>query len=196
MAEIVFRIGGIGHRVIKDQDEFHYVTSCCHKIFSTFKKQYPCIRAVSAIAEGADSIFSQIAISSGIQLDTVIPFEKFEADFKDEESRARYTMLRNSSIIENRVKLGDRSSSAYRKSMEWVVFKSNLVVAIWDGKELGSRGGTWDAINLCKALRKRFIHVNPSENTICLYTNTGDGLSRSVDIKYNEIEKHLNHVNR
>ncbi len=195
MSGNVFKIGVIGHRELADDGEYHYAQICCHEIFSALKKKYTSIKAVSAIAEGADSVFAQMAISSGIQLDTVIPFKRFGSDFRDEESYARYSLLRMNSEFETNINLEERSGTAYKKSMEWVVFKSNLIVAIWDGIEIGSKGGTWEVIILCKALRKPFLHVDVSEKIMQLYFNEGNGLSRTITIKRNDVAKHLGHVN-
>ncbi len=195
MSEIVFKIGGIGHRDLSSHGEYHYAQLCCHEIFSVLKKKYASIRAISALAEGADSLFAQMAIVSGVQLETVIPFKKFESDFQSKDSFARYSTLKKNSELEDNVNFKDRSDAAYRKSMEWVVFKSNLIVAIWDGKEVGSKGGTWEALTLCKILRKQFIHVNISEKTMHLYLYTENGLFKPISLKRNGLSKHFNYVN-
>ena len=64
-----------------------------------------------------------------------------------------------------------RSNMAYKKSMEWVVFKSNIVIAVWDGKKIGSIGGTWEAVLLCKKLNKTIINLDIHNKTMSLHFN-------------------------
>lgn len=166
MDNALFSVGVIGHRYLGGEKTHLFVQSCCHKIFSDLKKKYSKIRAISAISQGADSIFAQSAVSLNIKLDTVIPFDEFQSDFSDEAAYERYIALRRNSNIETRVNFVKRSKLAYKKSMEWVVFQSNIIIAVWDGKKTGSTGGTWEAIMLCEKLNKTVININTSTKTI------------------------------
>lgn len=170
----VFTIGIIGHRDLNVENGSLYLQLCCHRILSELNNRYPNIKAISAISMGADSIFAQCATALNLQLESVIPFDKFESDFIVEESYERYKFLRKKSICESRVNFSERSNLAYKKSMEWVVFKSNVVIAAWDGKEIGSTGGTWEAVSLCKILNKTMIHIDAYNQNINLYHNEND----------------------
>lgn len=169
-----FTIGIVGHRDLGGKDESLYVQLCCHKILSELRNRYPKIKAISAISEGADSIFAQSAISLDIQLESVIPFDDFMSDFSAEVPYERYKSLRKKSDYETRVNFSERSNLAYKKSMEWVVFKSNIVLAVWDGKEIGSIGGTWEAVLLCEKLNKTIIHIDTHNRAMSLYFNEGN----------------------
>ncbi len=187
---MTYKVGAIGHRKLDDQGG-HYVQLCCHIILSALKEKYLSIKAVSAIAEGADSLFAQTAISMGIQLEPVIPFKDFMSDFQKEESYERCKSFRNKSEVENRVNFSERSGIAYRKSMEWVIFKSNIIIAIWDGKEIGSMGGTWEAVSLCKKLKKNFIHIDVSNNTMNIYFNDQFKFSNINDVDGLNLPRYL-----
>jgi hypothetical protein len=63
---------------------------------------------------------------------------------------------------------------AYRKSMEWLVFKANTIVAIWDGMEIGVIGGTWEAVSLTMKIKKTLIHIDNINKTMNIYINKGD----------------------
>lgn len=190
MADKAYKIGAIGHRQLDDQSK-HYVQLCCHMILSTLSNKHSSIKAVSAIAEGADSLFAQTAISMGIQLESVIPFKEFVSDFQEEESHERYQVLRRGSEVESRVNLSDRSGSAYRKSMEWVIFKSNIIIAIWDGKEAGSIGGTWEAICLCRKLKKKFIHIDITTSSMDIYLNDNIKLRKVSDVNNFDLPRYI-----
>lgn len=171
MADTFFNIGIIGHRDLGGEEVNFYVQSCCHKILSELTVKYPKIKAISAISEGADSIFAQSALSLNIQLESVIPYNDFMTDFTGEIPHERYKTLRKSSDFETMVNFSKRSNLAYKKSMEWVVFKSNIVMAIWDGKKIGSIGGTWEAVQLCEKLNKTMINIDIHNKTMSIHFN-------------------------
>jgi len=166
MAEPFFTIGIIGHRDLGGLEVDLFVQSCCHQILRELKRNHSKLRAVSAISQGADSIFAQCAVSLHIPLESVIPFEDFKSDFTGEAPHERYNTLRNGSDFVTTVNFSKRSNLAYKKSMQWVVFKSNVVIAVWDGKQTGSTGGTWEAVLLCEKLNKAMIHIDIHKRTI------------------------------
>ncbi len=53
--------------------------------------------------------------------------------------------------------------------MEWVVFRSDLLAAIWDGRELGSEGGTWQAIRLARKIAKPIFHIDTEAECLKVY---------------------------
>jgi hypothetical protein len=191
MRSKAYGIGVIGHCDLGGQEEFSYVHLCLHEILTTLRKKYHTVKAISAISEGADSIFAQSAVSMGIQLESVIPFDEFTSDFTKQETYERYKCLRNKSESEIRINFTERSGRAYRKSMEWVVFKSNVVIAVWDGEEIGSVGGTWEAVSLCKKLKKQFIHLNTSTRTMNVYFNNGTKYTFAEDIPSTNIVRYI-----
>ena len=191
MDDTFFTIGIIGHRDLGGEDVDFYVQTCCHKILSELRSKYPKIRAISAISQGADSIFAQSAVSLNIQLESVIPFSDFKSDFTGEVPCERYKMLRKSSNRETMVNFSKRSNMAYKKSMEWVVFKSNIVIAVWDGKKIGSIGGTWEAVLLCKKLNKTIINLDIHNKTMSLHFNELHNHFYSRNITTGHIARYL-----
>ncbi len=144
------------------------------------------------MSDGADSVFAQSAIALGIELESVIPFSDFESDFADERSRERFKALRANADRETRVNFLGRSPSAYRKSMEWLVFKSHLVVAMWNGDKTITAGGTWESILLCQAFDKPLIRIDSKSRTMSAlsgdnsYSSSVDrsGVSRATKSEY------------
>ena len=171
MPDTIFTVGIVGHRQFAVENADIYVQSCCHRILTDLRAEYPEIRAISAMAEGADSIFAQAAVTLNIPFESVIPFDNFQSDFIEAIPRERYRRLRKRSYLETRVRFSKRSHLAYKRSMERVVFKSNIVIAVWDGKNVGSTGGTWEAILLCERLHKTMIHIDIHNKTMSLHFN-------------------------
>lgn len=169
MSEDIFTVGIVGHCDLGGEDVDFYVQMCCHKLLSELRIKYPKIRAISAISQGADSIFAESAVSLNIPLESIIPFANFKSDFTEEVPLERYKKLRESADFETAVNFSKRSDLAYKKSMEWVIFKSNIVIAVWDGKKIGSIGGTWEAVLICRNLNKKMINIDIHNKTMSLY---------------------------
>ncbi len=171
MENSLFYVGIIGHRYLGGNDAKLFVQSSCHRILSELKKNYSDLKAVSALSPGADSIFAHRAISLNIDLEAVIPFDEFRSDFFDKASYELYKKLRDNSYLETRVNFVKRSNLAYKKSMDWIVFKSDMIIAVWDGIREGPAGGTWEAIRLCERLNKTVVTLNISTRTISYSKN-------------------------
>lgn len=161
-------MGVIGHRELRIE-EHSYAHLCCHRILSGLKDKYSEVIAVSAISEGADSIFAKSAISLGIKLESVIPYNNFKSDFLEGVSYETYRTIREKSKYETQINFSKQHDLAYKKSMEWLVFKSNTIIAIWDGKETGAIGGTYKSVLLCQKIRKPMIHIDCLNNNICVF---------------------------
>jgi hypothetical protein len=168
-----FKIGVVGHRDITNAEKHSYTHFCCHRLLAGIKNKYSVVNAISAISNGADTIFAQSAISLGIHLESIIPFREFSSDFHDDLDFERYRLLRAQSKYESSANFSERSNLAYRKSMEWLIFKSNAVMAVWDNREEGSIGGTWEAVSLCIKIRKPMIHIDNENKKMNFYVNKG-----------------------
>jgi hypothetical protein len=177
-----FKLGVIGHRYLGAYSEHSYVNFCCFSILSEAKRKYPSLVAVSALAEGADSIFAFAAASLNIKLEGIIPFAEFSRDFESEVSYEMHQFLLSMTGRKTTVGFYVRSPAAYKKSMDWLVFTSHTIIAVWDGVELGSTGGTWQAISLCKRLGKTMIHINPKTRIIDVYSSSKSGYSIKKDL--------------
>jgi len=184
-------VGGIGHRDVEGLDEFPYVQLCFHRVLTELARRFSRLKVVSALATGADTVFAQCAKTLSVPLETVIPFANFDADFADPETYARYRSLRGSAICEHRLYFSERNDRAYKKSMEWVVFKSTIVVAAWDGRRGGSPGGTWEAVSLCEKLGKTVIHVDTANKTLSLHVGRSGSSATHREVSVSQIMRQL-----
>lgn len=164
------RIGIVGHRFIPNRRVEDFIRSECHQILDSVQSRSPGLTAVSAIAEGADSIFAEVALSLSIPLEIIRPFERYPDDFLTLESREIYTTLCASACQEERLAFVDRSTDAYFEAMQWVVKRSDLLIAAWDGIEGRGRGGTSDAIHHARDRHRDWVHLDVTtlrRNTYC-----------------------------
>jgi hypothetical protein len=49
---------------------------------------------------------------------------------------------------------------------------------IWDGQEVGSDGGTWQALQLTRSMEKPFLHIDVSARTLSVTSNNTRGYMR------------------
>ncbi|MFM0126085.1 hypothetical protein P0D73_46025 [Paraburkholderia sp. RL18-101-BIB-B] len=185
-------VGGIGHRYLEAVGEFPHAQLCFHRVLTELTRRFPRLKAVCALATGADTAFAQCAKTLSIPLKSVIPFANFEADFADPEANARFRSLRNSARYEHRLYFSERNDRAYKKSMEWVVFESNIVAAAWDGRRAGSPGGTWETISLCRRLGKTLIHVDTANKTLNLHVDRTGKPATLNEVSASQIIRQLN----
>lgn len=102
--------------------------------------------ALSAIAKGADSLFAETAISLGIQLNVVLPFEGYADDFADGEERARFEGLLAAAERTHTLSYDGRSNEAYAAVGRYIVDHSDHLIAVWDGLPARGLGGTGDVV--------------------------------------------------
>jgi hypothetical protein len=125
--------------------------------------------AVSAIAEGADTLFAEAAVTLGVPLEVVRPFEEYDDDFVDAVARKRYMDLQAVARNEVRFEYASRSLAAYEAAMTWVVRTSDLLLAAWDGLPARGPGGTGRAVEEAVRLGRSWIHLNTSDLTMTRY---------------------------
>lgn len=191
MPHQIITVGGIGHRELDAQDQYPYVHLCFHRILSEMARRFPRLKVVSALSTGADTLFAQCARTLSIPLESIIPFASFDGDFADNESNARYLALRGDAIREHRLNFAGQDVRAYRRSMEWVVFRSDIVIAAWDGRNVGSPGGTWNAVSLCATLGRPLIQVDTVNKTLNLRVGHSGELATQNDLSIRQIMRQL-----
>src|SRR5215472_9327005 len=89
-----YGVGVTGHRALGDTAQVEHIRARCHELLATAKAQHPTIEALTAIAEGADSLFAEEALALGIPLRVVIPFATYVEDFPVGPVRERHLRLK------------------------------------------------------------------------------------------------------
>jgi hypothetical protein len=159
LENMTLRVGIVGHRQL-DSVEESFVARASEQILQQIRNQHADILAVSAIAEGADTLFAEAAINLGLPLEVVRPFDGYRSDFVDESSRERYNRLHSSALREVQLNYSGRSDAAYEAAMAWVVQNSQLLVAAWDGRAAKGPGGTGHAVERAIRMNRDWIHLN------------------------------------
>jgi hypothetical protein len=106
----------------------------------------PALRLVTALADGADTIFGEAALDRGWTLDVVLPFARqdYLDDFAAGESRRTYERLLGAarSVLELHAPRDKAAKAiAYERAGRIVLAQSDILIAVWDGGPVRGRGG-------------------------------------------------------
>ena len=152
------------------------------------------LELITGLAEGADTFAAQVALDEGIYVRAVLPapVDIYRSDFKGEallqfeEFVAQADSTAKLSIEE--IPLPDegteedfssypRRNQIYVRLMEYLVRRSNIVLALWDGKLTGAEGGTSEVVrnylNVPTQDTNNKYHIHPwsEESTSNLTSN-------------------------
>ena len=113
---------------------------------------------VSCLAQGADSVFAEVVIELGGQLEVVIP----SADYREAKIQpghaAQFDRLLNEARAVETMPFNTADANAYVAANEALLGSIDQLVAIWDGQPALHRGGTADAVAEARA-RGVAVHV-------------------------------------
>jgi hypothetical protein len=140
------------------------------------------VTAVSALAEGADTEFAEAALDLGLPLEVIRPFARYADDFEVPHARRRYERIRAAARAETTLPFNGRSTAAYVAAMSWIVRRSDLLVAVWDGRWRGGAGGTADAVAWAICQQRSWVHVDVTRGCVtshfCHEVADGPALAR------------------
>jgi hypothetical protein len=160
------RVGVVGHRWLEDVATSAFVASQCHQYLRSVSADAPGVVALSALAAGSDTLFAQAAVALGIPLVAVRPFDGYEDDFSTATARRAYGELWSRAERQVPLAYRARSEEAYRAAMRWVAERSDVLLAIWDGRPVAHAGGTADTVAHARALGRSILHIDPAERRV------------------------------
>jgi hypothetical protein len=155
-------VGVVGHRN-PEPACIPFLRNQVAAVLDELQKSYPHTPLIllSSLAEGADQIASEVAIEKNIRVVAPLPFPpavyRNTTSFSSKEARENFDKLLASSSLEWFVVKNDVASqfssatsppleavrhAAYETAGEFVVRRSQLLIALWDGKSNGGVGGT------------------------------------------------------
>jgi hypothetical protein len=155
----VSRLGIVGHREL-GAEATAFVGAASTELLADVLCDEGDVVAVSALAEGADTLFAEAALSMDLPLEVVRPFRDYAGDFRHGTSRRRYRSLVAAARKETRLGFTARSSLAYEGAMRWVVENCDVLVAAWDGAPARGPGGTASAVEHARRVGRRVIRLD------------------------------------
>jgi hypothetical protein len=163
-------IGVTGHRLERLEGiDVDALRVALRSVFQTLSDAASApIRLVTSLADGADSLAADEALSLGWTLDAVLPLSRADylADFTEAQARADHEMLiaKAHAVFELD---GDRtveggSAIAYERAGRVVLAQSDILIAIWDSGPVRGRGGAAQIVAEAVLAGIPVIHIDPA----------------------------------
>lgn len=148
-----FAVGVTGHRDIPQQlwPLIEETVSAQLKTISEMFSALP-IEIVSGLAAGADTLAAEQALSLGLRVSAVLPMPAtmYEADFEGEDLARFKALLADDRVTVVELPVPDSENldrdGQYVLLRDYLVRRSNLLIALWDGEVTGLAGGTSDVV--------------------------------------------------
>ena len=156
----VFTIGLTGHRDIHPE-AVSDIRAALRNELEALRERFAAlpVELVTGLAQGADALATEVAIEIGLPVRAVLPMPRalYEADFEGEAHSDLIRLLNDprvkvqelplpSGIVEDDCKGGASRDALYARLMDYLVRRSNVLVALWDGEVTGLTGGSSDVV--------------------------------------------------
>lgn len=110
------------------------------------------LTGVSCIARGADSIFAEVVLEHGGQLEVVLPSKNYrEAKVKPDHAAVFDELMRRAEHVQV-MPFDTASRTAYEAANEVLVTGSDELFAVWDGRPASKGGGTASVVEYARSL--------------------------------------------
>jgi hypothetical protein len=104
---------------------------------------------ISSLAIGADQLFAESILQANGHLHVVVPCAGYGQTFAAHD-RARYESLLSAAATIERLAYPRPSDDAYLAAGQRVADRADLLLAVWDGRPAGGRGGTADIVTYAR----------------------------------------------
>lgn len=120
--------------------------------------------AISSLAEGADTIFANVALELGIPLMAMLPLsqEEYKKDFNGEaleEFEKLIKQAKSVDVVSGKDSGDDSRENAYYECGKKVVDTSNHMLFVYDGLPSRGKGGTGEVFEYCLEKEKEYTHI-------------------------------------
>lgn len=175
-------LGVTGHRAdLLSVDEAPRLRCAVRKVLAAFAGSVPApLTLVSALAEGADQLVAEEALSVGYRLVCPLPFPRalYERDFTREESVQAFRRLLDQATEVEELP-GDRATSAsdlaaYATAGELMLERAHVLLAVWNGGAARGIGGTAEIIAAAgrRGMPTVWIHASAPHQVRVLASDT------------------------
>ena len=137
-----------------------------------FSDAPPIVTLISSLAEGADRIAARAALAAGLALDVILPcpIETYAQTFVDDESRQDFASLLKLAratltlpLVGNASQsLEERLPPTFETAGLTMLALSDILVAVWDGKPAGGRGGTGQIVEAAARRGGPIVVIDPA----------------------------------
>jgi len=159
--ETVF-VGITGHQRLENASDWAWIENAIEAQLAPLASG---LVGISSLAEGADQVFARSVLGLGGRLIAVIPFSGIERSFSSQTALQGYRDLVRHAQVEVLPAIGS-DEDCYFAAGRRVVEHSQLLFAVWNGKEARGKGGTGDIVKCAQSLGLPILHFNPLAHTI------------------------------
>ena len=157
------RIGITGHQRLSSPADWQWVEEAMKNILASLSGE---LAGFTSLAIGADQIFAELILRLGGELTVIVPFAEYEEKFTEGVDRNGYKrLLAQAATVEVLHSTGS-NREAYFKAGKQVVHRSELLIAVWDGKPAAGLGGTADVVGYARKCGKPMVHIDPVNRTV------------------------------
>ncbi|WP_088347076.1 MULTISPECIES: DUF2493 domain-containing protein [Rhodomicrobium] len=158
-AEPVFRVAVTGHRPNRlPQAACPRLRTQLGAVMAAFEAEHPgrSFTLLSGLAEGADRLAAEAALSRGWRLVAMLPFSRarYLEDFPDAAAQAQFAALLARATARHEAPDADtyaETPRAYAELGSRLIADADALIAIWDGEPAQGRGGTVEVIAAARA---------------------------------------------
>jgi hypothetical protein len=100
---------------------------------------------VSSLADGADQLFAAAVLALGGSLEVLVPAERYREELPA-HSRPAYDRLLARAVAVERLSYTEPTDEAHMAAGRLLVDRSDVLLAIWDGRPSRGPGGTGDVV--------------------------------------------------
>lgn len=155
----MIKVGVTGHRDLK-KCCVNYYAKQVNQLLKRLKQEFKDILVLSSLADGADRVVVIEAIKLDIPYIVILPMamslyiKDFNDKSKDEFLRLVFLakevinlpMHKDIKNIEQILKYNQYRDLQYEMSGEYISDYSDILIALWDGKYIGLKGGTGEIV--------------------------------------------------
>ncbi|MGH9175160.1 MAG: hypothetical protein ACRD1H_12425, partial [Vicinamibacterales bacterium] len=135
-------VGISGHRNIPERGR----TAICQSMRRTLTAARHPVTGVTSLADGADQLFATLVLQQGGRLHVIVPCHDYEKSFETADALVGFqTLLARAAEIDT-LPFSGPSEDAFLAAGRSVVDLSDMLLAVWDGKPAGGKGGTADIV--------------------------------------------------
>jgi len=135
-------VGATGHRILH--------TGTARAVERALRERLARVPAdlligVSSLADGADQLFAEAILALGGSLEVILPAARYREELPAEFRSVFDRLLAQASAVE-RLEYEESTSEAHMAAGRVVVERSEVLLAVWDGRPARGIGGTGDVV--------------------------------------------------
>lgn len=153
--------GLTGHQKIGDQQTVQWVEEQLSALLIAEKVT----GGWMCLAVGADQMYATLLLRRGLPYRVVLPCERYEETFSEKEREAySYLLSRADSVVA--LDFVEPTERAFYEAGKEVVNRSEMLIAVWDGRAARGLGGTADIVHFAQSRSKRVLHLDTIAHAI------------------------------